>query len=82
MGNKIHVRNPTQTRKNNGRFLTSPPSMAKRSERPLTKKEIVSNSAEFDECYFPDNSTKPIDWPVSPGEPSHFSDLVDQVGAQ
>ena len=49
---------------------------------PLTKKEIVSNSAEFDERYFPGNSTKPIDWPVSPGEPSHFSDPVDQVGVQ
>ena len=49
---------------------------------PLTKKEIVSNSAEFDERYFPGNSTKPIDWPVSPGEPSQFSDPVDQVGVQ
>ena len=30
---------------------------------PITKKEIVSNTAEFDERFFPGTSTKPIDWP-------------------
>ena len=49
---------------------------------PVTKKEVVSNSAEFDECFFPGTSTKPIDWPVPSAAPSEFSDPVDQVGAQ
>ena len=49
---------------------------------PVTKKEVVSNSAEFDEHFFPGTSTKPIDWPVPSAAPSEFSDPVDQVGAQ
>ena len=49
---------------------------------PVTKKEVVSNSAEFDERFFPGTSTKPIDWPVPSAAPSEFSDPVDQVGAQ
>ena len=49
---------------------------------PVTKKEVVSNSAEFDERFFPGTSTKPIDWQVPSAAPSEFSDPVDQVGAQ
>ena len=49
---------------------------------PVTKKEIVSNSAEFDERFFPGTSTKPIDWPVPSDAISEFPDPVDQVGAQ
>ena len=31
---------------------------------PATKKTVISNSAEFDERYFPGNSTNPINWPL------------------
>ena len=33
---------------------------------PELKKEVISNSAEFDERFFPGNSTNPIDWPLPP----------------
>jgi hypothetical protein len=32
---------------------------------PETKKEIVSNHAQFDERYFPGMSRDPLDWPSS-----------------
>ena len=47
---------------------------------PLTKKEVISNSAEFDERYFPGTSTKPIDWPLPPEGVQTTPDSVEQVG--
>jgi hypothetical protein len=50
---------------------------------PVTKKEVVSNSAEFDECFFPGTSTKPIDWPLPTLTPSNFGlpqEPVEAVG--
>ena len=43
---------------------------------PVSKKEVISNSVEFDERYFPGNSTKLIDWPVPPGD---FEGSTDPV---
>ena len=33
---------------------------------PETKKEVISNSVEFDERFFPGNSTNPLNWPLPP----------------
>lgn len=38
------------------------------------KKEVIFNSAEFDECYFPGTSTNPVNWPLS------FQPPVERVG--
>ena len=38
---------------------------------------MISNSVEFDERFFPDNSTKAIDWPLPPLK---LQEPVDQVG--
>lgn len=50
---------------------------------PVTKQEVVSSSAEFDERFFPGTSTKPLDWPLPPLSPRQLQthrDPVDQVG--
>ena len=33
---------------------------------PEAKKEVISDSVEFDERYFPGNSTNPLNWPLPP----------------
>ena len=49
---------------------------------PATKKTVISNSAEFDERYFPGNSTNPINWPVDVPSTDlpQPQPLVEQVG--
>lgn len=47
---------------------------------PITKKEVISNSAEFDECYFPGTSTNPVNWPLPPLASEMSQNLVDPVG--
>ena len=49
---------------------------------PATKKTVISNSAEFDERYFPGNSTNPINWPldVPSQDLPQPQPLVEQVG--
>ena len=47
---------------------------------PVSKKEIVSNSAEFDERYFHGNSSKPIDWKVPELSPEAPQEPVEAVG--
>ena len=47
---------------------------------PVTRKEVISNTAEFDERFFPGNSSNPIHWPLSPQSSSLSTDPVDQVG--
>ena len=43
---------------------------------PAIKHEVISNSAEFDERFFPGNSMNPLKWSLPPLGPS--SDPVDQ----
>ena len=47
---------------------------------PVTQKEVISNTAEFDERYFPGNSKNVIDWPLSPLHSETSQHPVDPVG--
>lgn len=47
---------------------------------PVTKREILSNTAQFDERYFPGTSSKPIAWPLPVVHTGSSQEPLNPVG--